>query len=240
MNLLNVANHLVLLTDREFGSERKSALTVDEVAASEKLFEVLKTFKDSYLHEFSSYETLEFDDECDEMTDEGESDNETDDWDGNDNQSVRNQFTLEEMEMIVDWVDQRPHCTLSTVQHRFRKVKSMQYIKRFTDYIEKHGTRRDKLNKIKEFMLNEFYLKRAVEKEAVHDTDLQLFAIQKANDLGWDVFSASESFITRFKKENRISSRRYNKLVTRATTNKKTCSLEGTEVSYRYSTGFYR
>ena len=53
-------------------------------------------------------------------------------------------------------------------------------------------------------MWDEFYVKRAVEKEAVHDTDLQLFAIQKARELNWDNFKVSESFIMTFKKEHRI------------------------------------
>jgi hypothetical protein len=76
-------------------------------------------------------------------------------------------------------------------------------------------------------MWDEFYFKRAVEKEAVHDTDLELFAIQKARKLNWDNFKVSESFLTTFKKENRISSRRYNKLITRVSSTRKVCSLEG-------------
>ena len=85
----------------------------------------------------------------------------------------------------------------------------------------------EKLKKIKDFMWNEFYVKRTIEKEAVHDNDLELFAIQKARELGWDNFKASESFITIFKREHRISSRRYNKLVTRISSRRKTCSLKG-------------
>jgi hypothetical protein len=103
----------------------------------------------------------------------------------------------------------------------------MLYIQRFRKYIDQNGTRVDKLNKIKEFMLNEFHLKRTIEKEAVHDADLQLFAVQKARELEWDRFVASESFITTFKKQNRISSRRYNKLVSRSTNTRKACSREG-------------
>ena len=53
-------------------------------------------------------------------------------------------------------------------------------------------------------MLNGFYIKRAIEKEAVHDIDLELLTIQKPRDLGWDTFKASKSFINTFKKENRI------------------------------------
>jgi hypothetical protein len=55
----------------------------------------------------------------------------------------------------------------------------MRYIKRFREYIKANGTRSEKLKQIKEFMWNEFYVKRTVEKEAVHDSDLELFAIQK-------------------------------------------------------------
>ncbi|CAF3310175.1 unnamed protein product [Rotaria sp. Silwood2] len=39
-------------------------------------------------------------------------------------------------------------------------------------------------------MFNEFYVKRTIEKEAVHDADLELYAIQKARELDWDAFKA--------------------------------------------------
>jgi hypothetical protein len=76
-------------------------------------------------------------------------------------------------------------------------------------------------------MWDEFYTKRAVEKEAVHDADLEHFAIQKARELNWNTFKANESFLTTFKKEHRISSRRYNKLITRTSSTRKVCILEG-------------
>lgn len=56
-------------------------------------------------------------------------------------------------------------------------------------------------------MLSEFYVKRAIEKEAVHDTDLERFALQKAKELGWDSFKAGATFVKSFKKDNVISSR---------------------------------
>ncbi|CAF4262944.1 unnamed protein product, partial [Rotaria sordida] len=49
------------------------------------------------------YDTLEFDDEYDEMTDEGEDNNEVDDYDENNHSDLKNRFTLEEMEIIVEW-----------------------------------------------------------------------------------------------------------------------------------------
>jgi hypothetical protein len=110
----------------------------------------------------------------------------------------------------VEWADQHPNKRIASIKRRFRKVKYMYYITRFRQYIQMNGTRSEKLKEIKEFMWNEFYLKRAIEKEAVHDSDLELFAIQKARELYWDDFKASQSFIKLFKKEHGISSRRYN------------------------------
>jgi len=131
------------------------------------------------------YQTLDFDDEYDEITDEEESTDEgetiddTDDFDENEQRNIYNYFTLEEMEAIIEWVDQNPNYKFATIKHRFQKVKQSYYISRFREYIKKNGTRFGKLEKIKKFMWDEFHVKRAIEKEAVHDTDLELFAIKK-------------------------------------------------------------
>lgn len=90
-----------------------------------------------------------------------------------------------------------------------------------------NGTRSEKLKKIKAFMRSEFWVKRAIEKETVCDSDLELYAIQTARELNWDNFKASDSFIKLFKKEHRISSRIYSKLITRASTNRRICTLKG-------------
>ena len=166
-----------------------------------------------------------------------ENSDESDDFEENQDQDIRNLFTLEEMESIIEWVDQHPSCTIASISYRFRKIKSMTYIKRFREYISRNGSNLEKLNKIKDFMLNEFYAKRDIEKEAVHDIDLKLFATQKVRDLGWDTFMASESFINTFKKENRISSRRYNKLITRETSKRKMCTLN--RMHHPYSNSLY-
>jgi len=243
MNLLNIVKNLLYLTQTEYGYEH-SAITTDEIFASKQLFEVLKSFKDSYFSELHSYDTLELADEYDELTDDEESndkyeettdqgedsDNEADDYNENEHCDIKNHFTLEEMENIIEWVDEHPNARFATISHRFRKIKSMKYISRFRKYIENTGTKLEKLKQIKEFMFNEFYLKRTIEKEAVHDNDLELYAIQKARELDWDTFKASKSFINTFKRENGISSRRYNKLVTRIKSNRKVCSLNGNKL----------
>ncbi|CAF3352789.1 unnamed protein product [Rotaria socialis] len=182
MNALNIAKHLLYLTQTEYGSENY-ATTVDEIFTVERLFEVLKSFKDSYISELYTYDPLEYEDEHDDMTDEEETDDEIDDYNENEYSDIKDHFTLEEMENIIECVDQHSNARFATISHRFMKINSINYITRFTKYIEKNGTRLEKLKQIKEFMLNEFYLKRTIEKEAVHDAGLELCVIQNAREL---------------------------------------------------------
>ncbi|CAF1150664.1 unnamed protein product [Rotaria sp. Silwood1] len=182
MNLSNVAKHFLYLAKNEYGSEN-SATATDQMFAAERLFEVLKSSKNSYFNELYTHDTLEFNDEYDEMTDEGESNDEIDDYNENEHSDIKNRFTLQEMENIIEWVDQHPNAGLATISHRFKKVKYMYYITGFRQYIENNGTRLEKLKQIKELMFNQFYLKRTIEKEAVHDADLELYAIQKPREL---------------------------------------------------------
>ncbi|CAF1325206.1 unnamed protein product [Rotaria magnacalcarata] len=103
MNLLNIAKHLLHLTQTGYGSENSAANT-DEIFVAERLFEILKSFKDSYFNELYSYDTLEFEDEYDEMadaeesgeemTDEEESDGEMDDYDENDHSDLKKSFYI--------------------------------------------------------------------------------------------------------------------------------------------------
>jgi hypothetical protein len=65
-------------------------------------------------------------------------------------------------------------------------------------------------------MWNQYYIKRAIKKEVGRDNNLQFIAVQKVRELNWDNFKVNESFLTTFKKVNRILSRRHNKLITRA------------------------
>ncbi|CAF4800912.1 unnamed protein product, partial [Rotaria sp. Silwood2] len=41
-------------------------------------------------------------------------------------------------------------------------------------------------------MFNEFYLKQTIEKESVHDAELEVYAIQKKQELNWDTFKAKD------------------------------------------------
>ncbi|CAF3826714.1 unnamed protein product, partial [Rotaria sp. Silwood1] len=120
----------------EYGFE-DSIPSTDEIFASQQLFEILKTFTDSYFNELYTYQTLDFNDEYDEITDEEDGTDEEestdeeeniDDYDENQYFNIQHNFTLEEMEDIVEWVDQHPNCKIATIKHNFRKVKYMYYI----------------------------------------------------------------------------------------------------------------
>ncbi len=87
MKLSNIAKHLLHLARTEYGFEN-SATTSDEIFAAEQLFEVVKSFSDNYFSEMYTYDTLEFEDEYDEMTDEEEND-ENDDYDDNDHFNLK-------------------------------------------------------------------------------------------------------------------------------------------------------
>ncbi|CAF5142542.1 unnamed protein product [Rotaria sp. Silwood1] len=107
MNLLNIAKHLLDLAQTEYGYEN-SSMTTGEIFIAERLFEVLKSFKDSYFSELYTYDSLEFEDEYDETTEEednsgetinkAKSDDEIDDYNENEHSDLRNRFTLDEME----------------------------------------------------------------------------------------------------------------------------------------------
>ncbi|CAF5008561.1 unnamed protein product, partial [Rotaria sp. Silwood1] len=122
MNLVNNAKHLHL-TQLEFCSE-DSPTSADETFASQQLFEILKTFEDGYFHELYTYQSLDFHDEYDETTDEEElADEEQNigDYDENESLEIQTNFTLEEMEKIVEWADEHPNYKFASIKNRFRK-----------------------------------------------------------------------------------------------------------------------
>ncbi|CAF4775637.1 unnamed protein product [Rotaria magnacalcarata] len=152
MDLVNVAKYILHLTENNFGCAND-------------------VYRNSYFNEIHSYETLNFNDEFDDMYDEREIDSEDDDYVKNQYVEMSSNFTVEEMENTIECIDEHPNYSFSTIQHRLQTIKSINCIPRFRQYIEWTGTRHEKLEKIKEFMFDEFYVKRAIEKEAVHDTD---------------------------------------------------------------------
>ena len=94
-----------------------------------------------------SYETLDFNDEFDDLSDEEGSNSEDEDYDKNQHLGISSTFPVEEMENIIEWVDEYSSYRFSTIQHRFRKIKSINYISMLRQYIERNGTMFEKLEK---------------------------------------------------------------------------------------------
>ena len=51
---------------------------------------------------------------------------------------IRSHFPLEEMKDIMEWIDQHPNFSFSSVQRSFRKGKPRNYISRFREYGQNH------------------------------------------------------------------------------------------------------
>ena len=92
MNLVNIVEHLLDLTKAGFGLEAKTTTTTsDEIFASQQLFVILKAFKHSCFSELHTCDSLEFDNEYDDVIDE-ENSNESDDFEENQDQVIRAYF----------------------------------------------------------------------------------------------------------------------------------------------------
>ncbi|CAF2688584.1 unnamed protein product [Rotaria sp. Silwood2] len=135
MNLLNIVKHLLYLTQTEYGSENSST-TADEILTAERLFEVLKSKNVSYFTELYTYDTLDLNDEYDELIDEEQSNDDINDYNENEHSDINDHFTLEEIEKVAEWVDQHPNAGLATISQRFKKVKYM-YILQDSDNASK-------------------------------------------------------------------------------------------------------
>lgn len=107
---------------------------------------------------------------------------------------------------------------LTTVQNRFRKVSSINQLKRWAKTLNKGGTYREKIGRVCDFVLQNF--KNAIEAgHMVHDNDLQRWALQAKKRIGYEDirFRASNHWLANFKKAHRIVSRKINKFITKKT-----------------------
>ena len=79
MNLVNVAKYLLYLSENNFGSVN-DVTSFNEIFATQQLFEILKTSRDSYFSELYGYEIFDLNDEFDDFSDEEENNSEDDDY----------------------------------------------------------------------------------------------------------------------------------------------------------------
>jgi hypothetical protein len=98
-----------------------------------------------------------------------------------------------------------------TVKHNFRRIPHQKNLARFRHYLEKHGTKKQKLDKIDDHVFDMF--ERARENALpVHDIDLRRWAFKKAMDESLHNFVASGKWLYDFKYKHNIISRKVTKV----------------------------
>ena len=129
-------------------------------------------------------------------------------------------FSLESIKNVVDFHDaidettgKRKH-TWKSVQHRFKRVRHIQYLGRFRKYLEDHGTKKQKIDDIDTFVFERFEAARE-NCLPISDIDLKRWALQRAQQKSLLEFAASKHWITTFKHRHGIVSRKITKFVTK-------------------------
>ena len=124
------------------------------------------------------------------------------------------------MKNVVDFYDainettgKRKH-TWKSVQHRFKRIRHIQYLGRFRKYLEDHGTKKQKIDDIDTFVFERFESARE-NCLPIHDIDLKRWALQRAQQQSLLEFAASRHWITTFKHRHGIVSRKITKFVTK-------------------------
>ena len=142
--------------------------------------------------------------ECEEDLDYEAKDEET---------PVFESFSLSYMKRALDYYDainpktgKRSH-TWRNVQNKFRRIKDQSYMSRFRDYIEKGGTKKQKVDSVDDYVYNNFERARDL-LCAVHDIDLKRWAVRKARMMSLHGFVASDHWILNFKHKHNICSRK--------------------------------
>ncbi|XP_071575586.1 uncharacterized protein [Temnothorax nylanderi] len=102
--------------------------------------------------------------------------------------------------------------SLSSVQHRFKKVKSLPQLYKWELSLQRGGTHREKLLYISEYVLNKF--KDANDKNSImHDIDLRRWALEAKEEINLPHFKAGATWILNFKRKHGIVSRKITKFV---------------------------
>lgn len=110
-------------------------------------------------------------------------------------------------------MEEKKHTWKST-KHRFKAVPHQQYISRFLHYIEQHGTRREKMQVIDNFVYDKFEEARE-NVLSVHEHALKRWALQKDAEDSMLDFKASKNWLESFRHRHNICSRKMTKIVTR-------------------------
>jgi hypothetical protein len=206
-----------------------ATITNRESEVADLLCGVLESIARSDSHTFDIETTLDHelvDDEIVNDVDDESSAEETSDpnWneegeesDEDEEKALRKQFSIEYMIKAVNYYDEinpqtgKRKRSWATVKHQFRRIPHQVYLSRFRRYLEKHGTKKQKLDQIDDHVYD--MLERAREKAlSVHDIDLRRWALKKAMDESLHNFVASAHWLLTFKHKHNITSRKITKV----------------------------
>lgn len=123
-------------------------------------------------------------------------------------------FSLNYIQKVINFVDEHPNVKFKSIQNNFRRVIKTNYITPFRTHLQNLGSRTEKLELIKRFVLEKFIRSWKVFLP-VHDIDLRKWAIQQSIDLKTENFVASDYWMHYFKFDYGIVSRKVTKLVTK-------------------------
>ncbi|CAF4196742.1 unnamed protein product, partial [Rotaria magnacalcarata] len=235
INAYNILEVLSNFISHKFDDTASSPITFDEEYIALNLFNCLTSIVESGSYIFDIETTLDRDDELDDpdidnsaetaplsqhLDIDRDLDYKSTDDDNDDNQWLREEFSLDYMKRAVDYFDETDATTgqrkrnWCSVKHMFRRIPNPQYITRFRKYVEAGGTKKQKIDDIDTYVYRQFENARH-KFLAVHDIDLRRWGLQKARELNLNSFEASEKWLLSFKHRHRICSRKVTQLVTK-------------------------
>jgi len=97
------------------------------------------------------------------------------------------------------------------VKHNFYRIPHQKYIARFRRCIERHGTKKQKIDQVDDDVFDMFERARG-NGLPVHDVDLRRWALKKAMDESLNDFTTSHHWLLTFKYKHNIISRKVTKV----------------------------
>ena len=128
--------------------------------------------------------------------------------------SPPDEISFEQMRAAVEYWQsgKKKLLNVDTVKRRFRFIKDRRQLYRFADIVNKGGSQALKLKQVWEHTCDLF--KGSTAKHMIiHDNDLRRWALDKAREISLLNFKAKSHWPHKFKKHNRIVSRKINKMI---------------------------
>jgi hypothetical protein len=202
-----------------------NTITNRECEVADLLCGVLESIANSHSHTFEVETTLDHEPSESELINEGDDEIEVEEmidpeWtekEDEEDKELRKEFSFDYMKRAVNFYDEINPKTnkrkrrWETVKHNFQRIPHQTYIARFRHYLERHGTKKQKLDQIDDYVFDMF--DRARESSLpVHDIDLRRWALKKAMDESLHNFVASSYWLYNFKCKHNIISRKVTKV----------------------------